>query len=204
MAVYTARCGDIVRGSLQCNKGIETNFIAYDTYPNWTCPQAIKLNLDKGLPVPTRKLYPMEPIGFWMLPLYWGPVQKVCQEYIPAFWSNPTPGLYGLAHFLVIAAPRPFDWQDLEHIQASVTKGRFFAPFSGGLQPRCCRLHACEVPAFQVQLLLVNEYVEVCESVPDVAVMVTVLVCGFALADPQAAILNSARPSRNTPVARKS
>ena len=43
----------------------------------------------------------------------------------------------------------------------------------------------------------------VCDIVPDVAVMVTVLVCGAVVADPQAAILTSATTILNVPVARK-
>jgi hypothetical protein len=51
--------------------------------------------------------------------------------------------------------------------------------------------------------VLVSEYVVVCEIVPDVAVMVTVLVCGVGLADPQATMLTMATTNRSTAVARK-
>ena len=43
----------------------------------------------------------------------------------------------------------------------------------------------------------------VCESAPDVAVMVTVLVCGVALAEPQATMSTIAKANRSTADARK-
>jgi hypothetical protein len=71
----------------------------------------------------------MEPVETGRQPLYLLSVQKMRLKQLPVSGEIRVRAPDWTANFLVIAAPRPFGLPDLESIQASVTKGRFFVFF---------------------------------------------------------------------------
>jgi hypothetical protein len=68
----------------------------------------------------------MEPVEPEEASVYLLSVQKMHQRLVPAKRSDLVHRPCQAVCFLVIAAPRPFGYPDLDIIQAGVTGGRFF------------------------------------------------------------------------------